>query len=94
MVVYGGIQSVNDAERHAYIRAELDWIQRWIADDRPYLGLCLGGQLLARALDARVGPHYCSAVDAMGLVYRILYTARARRGCAGASPGGLHQWRQ
>ncbi len=57
VVVYGGIQSVNDAERHAYIRAELDWIQRWIADDRPYLGLCLGGQLLARALDARIGPH-------------------------------------
>ncbi len=57
VVVYGGIQSVNDAERHACIRAELDWIQRWIAHDRPYLGLCLGGQLLARALDARVGPH-------------------------------------
>jgi len=57
VVVYGGVQSVNDAERHAYIRAELDWIQRWIADDRPYLGLCLGGQLLARALGARVGPH-------------------------------------
>jgi len=56
-VVYGGIQSVNDAERHAYLRAELDWIERWIADDRPYLGLCLGGQLLARALGARVGPH-------------------------------------
>jgi GMP synthase (glutamine-hydrolysing) len=57
VVVYGGIQSVNDAERHATIRAELDWIQGWIADDRPYLGLCLGGQLLARALGARVGPH-------------------------------------
>jgi len=57
VVVYGGLQSVNDAERHAYIRAELDWIQGWIADDRPYLGLCLGGQLLARALGARVGPH-------------------------------------
>jgi GMP synthase (glutamine-hydrolysing) len=57
VVVYGGIQSVNDAERHAYLRAELDWIRRWIVDDHPYLGLCLGGQLLARALGARVGPH-------------------------------------
>ena len=57
LVVYGGVQSVNDAEREAYLRAELDWIQRWIATDRPYLGLCLGGQLLARALGARVGPH-------------------------------------
>ena len=57
VVVYGGIQGVNDTERHAYMRAELDWIARWTADDRPYLGLCLGAQLLARALDARVGPH-------------------------------------
>ncbi|MDX2316000.1 MAG: glutamine amidotransferase [Gammaproteobacteria bacterium] len=56
-VVYGGVQSVNDIETHSYIRDELDWIQRWIADDRPYLGLCLGGQLLARALGAPVGPH-------------------------------------
>jgi len=57
LVVYGGIQSVNDAAHHAYLRAELDWIRRWVAGDRPYLGLCLGGQLLARALGARVGPH-------------------------------------
>ncbi len=57
VVVYGGIQSVNDSEVHSYIRAELDWIGRWVADDRPYLGLCLGGQLLARALGAPVGPH-------------------------------------
>jgi GMP synthase (glutamine-hydrolysing) len=56
-VVYGGVQSVNEAQRHAYLRAELDWIQRWVADDRPYLGLCLGAQLLARALGAAVAPH-------------------------------------
>jgi GMP synthase (glutamine-hydrolysing) len=56
-VVYGGSQSVNEAEQHAYLRAELDWIQSWVADERPYLGLCLGAQLLARALGAGVGPH-------------------------------------
>ena len=56
-VVYGGAQSVNDAEQHAYLRAELDWIQRWLADGGAYLGLCLGGQLLARALGAIVARH-------------------------------------
>lgn len=56
-VVYGGVQSANDAERCAYIRAEIDWIARWVAGERPFLGLCLGAQLLARALGARVAHH-------------------------------------
>lgn len=57
VVVYGGIQSVNDAERLDFIGAEIDWIRRWVSADRAYLGLCLGGQLLARAMHARVAPH-------------------------------------
>lgn len=56
-VVHGGIQSANDETELAYIRAEIDWIERWVGGGRPYLGLCLGGQLLARALGATVSPH-------------------------------------
>jgi GMP synthase (glutamine-hydrolysing) len=56
-VVYGGIQSANDAPRDAWMRAEIEWIRRWVLDGGAYLGLCLGGQLLARALGAEVGPH-------------------------------------
>ena len=57
VVVYGGIQSVNDAPRDTWIRVELQWIRRWVLDGGAYLGLCLGGQLLARSLGAEVGPH-------------------------------------
>ena len=53
-VVYGGVQSAND---DGYIRAEVDWIRDWVESGRAYLGLCLGGQLLASAFGAAVSHH-------------------------------------
>ena len=55
VVVYGGPQSANDAV--PYLRQEREWIARWVARGGLFLGLCLGAQLLARALGARVEPH-------------------------------------
>ena len=57
LVVYGGAQSANDGDEGGCIRAELDWIARWVEQDRPYVGLCLGAQMLARALGAPVSAH-------------------------------------
>ncbi len=57
VVVYGGAESVNDLDEKHYLRAEIDWIERWLAGGKPYFGICLGGQLLARALGAPVGRH-------------------------------------
>jgi GMP synthase (glutamine-hydrolysing) len=56
-VVYGGPESANDGEDKAYIRQEIDFIGRWVGTGKPFLGICLGGQMLARALGARVAPH-------------------------------------
>lgn len=56
-VVYGGSQSANDADALDWMAAEIAWIARWVDAGRPYLGLCLGGQLLARALGAKVRAH-------------------------------------
>ena len=49
--------SANDDNTLPYIRAELDWIEMAIASDKPYLGICLGAQMLARVLGAKVAPH-------------------------------------
>jgi len=89
-VVYGGVQSVHDAERHAYMRAELDWIARWAALDRPYLGLCLGAQLLARALGARVGRHP-HGLHEVGFV-QVAPTRAGRHYFCG--PLHVYQWHQ
>ncbi|MCW5729542.1 MAG: glutamine amidotransferase [Alphaproteobacteria bacterium] len=56
VVIFGGPMSAND-DMIPFIREELDWIPMAVASGRPYLGICLGAQLLARALGARVGPH-------------------------------------
>ena len=56
-IVYGGLDSVNAREEKTYLKAELDWIGRWTATGKPYLGLCLGGQLLAHSLGGGVARH-------------------------------------
>jgi GMP synthase (glutamine-hydrolysing) len=55
VVVFGGPMSANDSDTLPFIQTELDWI-RTVAlnSDRPYLGICLGAQLLARVLGATV----------------------------------------
>jgi GMP synthase (glutamine-hydrolysing) len=56
-VVLGGPMSANDDIALPGLRAELDWIPHALASGKPFLGICLGAQLLARALGARVVPH-------------------------------------
>ncbi|MDX2215389.1 MAG: hypothetical protein SFY66_19150 [Oculatellaceae cyanobacterium bins.114] len=57
VVVFGGPMSANDSETLPCIRTELDWIAGAIESGKPYLGICLGAQLLARVLGATVAPH-------------------------------------
>lgn len=57
-VVYGGAEDLSrDEDELEYLRQEIDWIGRWAGEGRPYLGICLGAQLLARAGGAQVAPH-------------------------------------
>ncbi|MGI9265142.1 MAG: type 1 glutamine amidotransferase [Gammaproteobacteria bacterium] len=55
-VIYGGSQNVGEQTEHPFLKQELDWITQCIGQDLPTLGLCLGGQLIAHALGAPVGP--------------------------------------
>ncbi|GJL81446.1 MAG: GMP synthase [marine bacterium B5-7] len=55
VVVYGGEQSANDDS--AAVLHERQWISRWVGEQRPYLGICLGAQLLAQALGATISRH-------------------------------------
>ncbi len=56
-LVYGGAEVLSRSDHLDYLQAEVDWIARWAEADRPFLGICLGAQLLARSLGGRVAPH-------------------------------------
>lgn len=56
LVVMGGPMGVYEDDRHPHLRDELRLIEATLAAGRPILGTCLGSQLLATALGARVYP--------------------------------------
>jgi GMP synthase (glutamine-hydrolysing) len=54
LIVMGGPMAVRDQGRFPYLRDEMRLIEQAIKADKPVLGICLGSQLLASVLGARV----------------------------------------
>lgn len=56
LVVLGAPIGANQEGRYPFLRDELSWIEARLARGLPMLGVCLGAQLIARVLGARVAP--------------------------------------
>ncbi|WP_407703807.1 glutamine amidotransferase [Xaviernesmea oryzae] len=54
-IVFGGPMSANDQE--PFIREEIDFIGVPLRENKPFLGICLGAQMLVRQLGGLVAPH-------------------------------------
>jgi GMP synthase (glutamine-hydrolysing) len=85
-VVFGGPMSANDKD--AFITAETRWIDVALKEKRPFLGICLGAQMLTNHLGGRVGFHRDGLVE-VGY-YPLTTTPDA--GPCGPFPSHVYQW--
>lgn len=85
-LIFGGPQSANDS--FDYIRREIDWIGVPLAERKPFLGICLGAQMLAKHLGGRVDHAPTGHVE---IGYHQLQATEAGAGIGGF-PEHVFQW--
>src|SRR4029453_8748990 len=86
-IIFGGPMSANDPDD--FIRREIDWLAVPLEEKKPFLGICLGAQMLAHHLGARVYKHPQGPAEVGS--YPIRPTAAGRELCE-AWPDCVYQW--
>jgi GMP synthase-like glutamine amidotransferase len=86
LIFMGGPMSANDDLPP--LRRELDVIEKAISLGKPMLGVCLGSQLIAKALGARV---FANPVKEIGW-YPVHWTAAGSQALGFSSPETVFHW--
>ncbi len=86
LVVLGSPASVADGYCSAAAAREIEEVRSWVASDRPYLGICFGAQVLARALGG--------TVRRMPTTYRAYDTVPITEGAPAALAGPWVTWHE
>lgn len=84
LVVLGGPIGAYEEDKYPFLRDETDLLERRLAAGRPTIGICLGAQLMARALGARVYPSQAKEIGWAP----IALTEAGRRGPLGRLEDG------
>lgn len=56
VIVLGGPVGAYDTDQYPYLATEVAWLRARLVEDLPTIGICLGAQLMAAALHAKVYP--------------------------------------
>ena len=51
-IIFGGPMSANDSDE--FVKREIDWIDVPLREDKPFLGICLGAQMMVKKLGGTV----------------------------------------
>jgi GMP synthase (glutamine-hydrolysing) len=86
-VIFGGPMSANDPDE--YIRTEIDWVAVPLAEEKPFLGICLGAQMLVKHLGGTVAPHQAGMTE---IGYYPLQPTEAGRALIPDWPSLVYQW--
>lgn len=86
-VIFGGPMSANDKDD--FIKAEIGLVERAITEAAPYLGICLGAQMMAACLGARVAAHDGGHVE---IGYHPLEGVDGAERIGGPWPDRVYQW--
>lgn len=74
LIVLGGYMNVYEEDTYPFLKSEDVAIKKAISAGIPYLGICLGAQLLAKALDTKVYPNKAKEIG----FYDIELTERGK----------------
>jgi len=86
-IIFGGPMSANDEEE--FIRQEIDWLAVPLSENKPFLGVCLGAQMLVRHLGGKVAGHPQGCVE---IGYYPIRPTPAGRALCPSWPDRVYQW--
>ena len=85
--VFGGPMSANDPDD--YVKTEIDWLAVPLKERKPFLGICLGAQMLVKHIGGTVAPHHAGMAE---IGYYGLKPTALGEALIADWPSNVYQW--
>lgn len=86
-IIFGGPMSANDPDE--FVKREIDWIGVPLKEKKPFLGICLGAQMMVKHLGGKVEPNKREFAE---IGYYPLRPTKEGELLMGDWPSMIYQW--